>query len=431
MTTTTPARPDATAAVAVHDRDAAAAAAPPGPRRRLLGVDAARGVALIGMIAVHTLPDLDPAGQPTWVARVAEGTSAAAFALLAGIGVAFMTRRRRVRFWTEGAGVAAGLVARALVIGAIGLLLGGVADAELDAVILPYYAVLFVLAIPLVLLPTGALFGLGTVLVVGAPALDHVLAGQLPVPRGDNPTLGWLLTDPLGLLSELTVTGYYPALIWLVYLCFGLALGRLDLGSRTTARCLVLVGVPVAVAAQVVSNVLLTKYGGLAAIEASAAAARMDPAALHEALTVGPDGITPPGTWWWEALATAHSSTPLDLLYTLGVGAALLGVMLLLGHLVTPGVRTLVAAVRVPLAAAGSMTLTMYTAHLLFLNLGTDLDDPDGIFVLQAVLAPALALCWWATAGRGPLETLTTAASDRARRPFSRSTRQPISVAPK
>ena len=46
-------------------------------------------------------------------------------------------------------------------VGGVAQLLGGVADAELDAVILPYYAVLFVLAIPLVLLPTGALFGLG------------------------------------------------------------------------------------------------------------------------------------------------------------------------------------------------------------------------------------------------------------------------------
>lgn len=128
-------------------------------RPRLVGVDAARGVALLGMIAVHSLYLVDAAGRPTWSAVIFSGRAAAAFAVLAGVGIAFMTGRRRVRVST-GPPTAAALTVRALVVGAIGLALG-YTDASLGAVILPYYALMFVLAVPLVFLPTWAVAGLG------------------------------------------------------------------------------------------------------------------------------------------------------------------------------------------------------------------------------------------------------------------------------
>jgi hypothetical protein len=56
---------------------------------RLAGVDAARGLALIGLIAVHILPEEDEAtGEPTWSFLLFSGDSAALFALLAGAGLA-------------------------------------------------------------------------------------------------------------------------------------------------------------------------------------------------------------------------------------------------------------------------------------------------------------------------------------------------------
>ena len=39
---------------------AAGASAAPPARRRLTGVDAARGIALVGMISIHLLPSWDP-----------------------------------------------------------------------------------------------------------------------------------------------------------------------------------------------------------------------------------------------------------------------------------------------------------------------------------------------------------------------------------
>ena len=46
---------------------------------RLHGVDAARGLALAGMFAVHLLPATDPDGTPTWAEEIGLGDVEAAF----------------------------------------------------------------------------------------------------------------------------------------------------------------------------------------------------------------------------------------------------------------------------------------------------------------------------------------------------------------
>ena len=61
---------------------------------RLHGVDAARGLALAGMFAVHLLPATDPDGTSTWAEEIARGRSSAAFALLAGVALSLAHGRR-------------------------------------------------------------------------------------------------------------------------------------------------------------------------------------------------------------------------------------------------------------------------------------------------------------------------------------------------
>jgi uncharacterized membrane protein len=51
---------------------------------RLVGVDTARGIALIGMIAVHSLYESDTAGKATWSFAIFGGRAAATFAVLSG-----------------------------------------------------------------------------------------------------------------------------------------------------------------------------------------------------------------------------------------------------------------------------------------------------------------------------------------------------------
>ncbi|GAA4824974.1 hypothetical protein GCM10023201_09120 [Actinomycetospora corticicola] len=382
--------------------------APAPPRGRVLGVDLARGLALLGMMAVHSLDETDAAGNATWTSVLVGGKSAALFAVLAGVGIAFTTGRARVPLRSDRAlPTAVGLVVRGLAVGLVGLLLGG-NDASVAAVILAYYALLFVAAVPLVFLGRRTLLVLGGLLVLAAPVASQALRAHLPVATGTNPSFTGLVGDPLGLLTELTVTGYYPVLSWLPYLCVGLAVGRMRLTSARTAATLAGAGTALAVAAVVVSDRLLAR--GLPAILAASTGA--DPDAVHEALTVGPDGVTPTTTWWWLAVDTPHSSTPPDLALTIGVALAVLGVALLADH-VRSGVLDLV---RAPLAAAGGMTLTFYALHVLFINSDLDVYGPTAGYVIQVVAVLLLGWGWRATAGRGPLEAAVSALSRRAAR---------------
>ncbi|AHH98493.1 heparan-alpha-glucosaminide N-acetyltransferase domain-containing protein [Kutzneria viridogrisea] len=386
--------------------------------KRLVGVDAARGVALLGMMAVHSLNESNPDGSPTLAFAVFGGRAAATFAVLAGVGIAFMTGRARVRR-PAALGTAAALVARALAIGAIGLLLG-YTDAKLGAVILPYYAVLFLLAVPLVFLPTWLVAILGVAVTAGAPVLTHLWLPDLPKPSLANPTLGYLLHHPVALLSELTITGEYPAFPWLAYLCTGLVIGRLTLSKVGVAAGLLVSGAVVAVGAAVTSWWLLNPMGGLSHIWIAQPDSPLTVPETNELLTLGGDGTTPPGSWWWLAVNAPHTSTPLDLAGTAGAAAGLLGAMLLLTRLTWPVARRVVWAVQTPLAAAGSMTLTLYTAHIMFINSDYDVYDPGTGYALQVLVALLIGLAWRATAGRGPLESLVTAVANLARRRLTR-----------
>lgn len=390
------------------------APAPPRSQSRLRGVDATRGIALLGMMAVHTLYESDSVGQPTWTFAIFGGRAAATFGVLAGIGIAFMTGRRRVR-GSAARATAGALATRALAIGAIGLALG-YADAALGAVILPYYAVLFLLAIPVVLLPTWLVGVLGLAVAAAAPVLTHILLPHLPAPSLENPTFGYLLHDPLGLLCELSITGEFPALAWVTYLCAGLVLGRLTMSKRRVAIGLLVTGVVLAVAAHVASTTLLNRWGGLAQIWASQPTGALTVPETTELLALGGDGTAPTDTWWWLATDAPHTSTPFDLLGTTGAAVGLLGAMLLTAHIARRRLHRLASLVQAPLAAAGSMTLTLYTAHIMFINSDYDHYDPTTGYLLQAAAVLLIGLAWKATAGRGPLETLVSALANRASR---------------
>ncbi|MCU1680676.1 MAG: hypothetical protein JWQ81_1415 [Amycolatopsis sp.] len=390
---------------------------------RLLGVDATRGVALLGMMAVHSLFESNPDGSPTWSFAVFGGRAAATFAVLAGVGIAFMTGRARVKARDAGP-TAAALGARALVVLLIGLVIG-YADAALGAVILPYYAVLFVLAIPLVYLPTWAIAVAGVAVAGGVPALSHVLLAHLPAATLENPTFGYLFHHPIALLSELSLTGEYPAVPWLAYLCAGLVIGRLNLARVKVAFALLVSGVVMAMGAVIASSELLNRMGGLAHIWAAQPRSVLTIPETSEMLRLGGDGTVPTSSWWWLATNAPHTSTPPDLIGTIGSATGLLGLFLLLGHVTKPGWRQVIAVVRAPLAAAGSMTLTLYTAHIMFLNSDYDVYDSTTGYILQVAAALLIGLAWRATAGRGPLESLVSAAAKRARRWASRRRTRP------
>lgn len=380
-----------------------------GPRVR--GIDAARGIALLGMIAVHTLPTSEN-GELTTVGLVAGGTSAALFGLLVGVSVALLTGRRRVDLHGGAFGRhAVRLAVRGLAVGLLGLALGEAALGDVD-IILTHYGVLFLLAVPLILLPTRVLFGLGAVIAVAAPVTSALVRASMPPTELVDPSFTELVTDPAGLLGSLFFTGAYPIWPWLTYLCVGLAVGRCSLDRTRTAAALAAGGVALVTAAAVVSHLALVTAGGLGRILADPG---LPPEDLQAALTEGPNGVTPATTWWWLAVDTAHSSTPLDLARTVGTSLAVLGAMLLLDRALARGGTATwaraVGAARAPLAAAGSMTLTFYTLHVVVVGLAPD-SDPWALYLAQIAAVLVVGLLWQRFVGRGPLEAGVSTLTD-------------------
>ena len=385
-----------------------------GMKQRVTGIDVCRGLALVGMIAVHALIPFDENFNPNWVSTVAAGNASAVFALLAGVGLSLTTGRAAVPR-SKALSTAASVAGRAVAVGVIGLLLG-YAEAEITGVILTYYAVMFLLAIPLLFLGTRVLVLVTIVAAVAVPVLSHLARPALPKPTLANPGFIELFDHPLDLLSELLVTGAYPALPWVSYICAGLIVGRLTLSSAKVARRMLILGAVLGVAAATASWWLLGPLGGRAALRLAAPGPlNSDGETADDLLVFGFQGTTPTGSWWWLASDAPHAATPLDLLRTIGTAIAVLGAMLLLGHVAAPMLQRVIHVVTAPLAAAGTMTLTLYTAHVVFMNSPLDQFTPVGGYVFQVAGVLLFALGWRQAVGRGPLETAVTAAATCSR----------------
>jgi uncharacterized membrane protein len=373
--------------------------APPDTRlastRRLLGVDAARGVALIGMMSVHINPAVTPAGATTPTYLIASGRSAALFAVLAGVGLALASGGPTPRRGRALAAALAATLARAMVLGLVGLLLGAFESGL--AIILVYYGLLFVIAIPFLGLGPRVLFPLAATAAVVTPVISQWLRPALPPPSYGNPVVE-SLADPVGLFTELAITGYYPVLTWSAYILAGLALGRLVLSRAQTATWVMLGGAVIAVAAWTASWLLLNSGGGLEAIEAAGAGS--SPIAsrpLEVALTTSFYGTTPTTSWSWLAVAAPHSGSPFYLVHTIGTACFVLGAMLLLARVARAAVW--------PLAAIGSMTFTLYSLHVVLISTVMPDTIPNAL-LWHVLVALAIAVPWRAFVGRGPLEAL-------------------------
>lgn len=381
---------------------------------RLIGLDVARALAVVGMVAVHVgrVPELTWSRPATW-GGISHGHSALLFAFVAGISVALSTGRRDVPAGDRLRTARLALVGRALVVLAIGLvleLLGSPAS-----VILPVYGVLFVALTPV----------LGwTPRRLAVAAVTVALVGPALVTGATTLALGGAGGPGISLL----VVGVYQATTWLPLLLAGMALGRCELGSPRFAAGLLVGGVLLAVLG----------HGLGAAVGTGAVSAGEDlPASESFAMdaqgrVVGEDGDaqeespgalpsyrerlledTDLGTLTAAALSSApHSGGTLEIVGGGGVAAAVVGACLLLGRPLRP--------VLVPLAAVGSMPLTCYAVHVvslavliapggLLMPLLADDGRPTGHGTFLWSVAVALVGCtaWALTLGRGPLERLT------------------------
>ncbi|WP_426998835.1 heparan-alpha-glucosaminide N-acetyltransferase domain-containing protein [Pseudarthrobacter sp. N5] len=382
------------------------------PAARLCGIDAARGLALLGMMATHLLPTFESDARltPTWIGLTFSGRAAALFAVLAGIGLALSTGRQAP---LEGSSLWAarrGIALRALVIAAVGLMIGGL---EVNvAVILANYAALFLCVLPFIGLRLKPLCAWAGGWILGSPVLAYLLrpwlmASEPPLHLAHNPEWEDLGT-PAQLLGDIFFTGYYPVFQWLSYLLVGLVIGRLALTTAVLPVLLLAGGAAVAVIAKFLSTVMMDGWGGKAALEAM-----LGPGyALDSRLQVNLAGIRQEGSWWWLASSAPHSGTTLDLLHTSAVAAAVVGACLLLGRLG----EWLNLNLLLPLRGSGAMTLTLYTAHVCVVALLYRKPLPqgwteEGMYSAHAATAIVIGLIFVLLKWRGPLEWLGHAAS--------------------
>lgn len=339
-----------------------------GPREapvapRLFGVDTARGIALFGMFAAHTIP----AGGE----QVYDGRSSILFATVAGVSLGLLTGGATPPLAGARTQPRLAILIRGAVLILLGLLLTTIVRPPI-AVILDYYGAAFLLLIGVIFLSRRSLLLLTVVVTIAGPLVLAAVTERSTI--DDVPA-------PLQLVAFWLIYGYYPLVVWLAFLLGGLVLARFDLRDRRTAAGALGVG-------------------ALAAVAGYAAA-------------VAVPGLS----------AEAHSGIIAEVVGSGGVAIAVVGLLSLLDSATGAGaaVARVVRFVLAPVAAAGSMALTLYTAHAILLGiLRAALPQPerwaapDGTFAVLAVAALGFASLWRRFLGTGPLERGLRALTRRA-----------------
>ncbi|MFD9406012.1 DUF418 domain-containing protein [Streptomyces sp. NPDC059989] len=377
---------------------------------RLAGVDAVRGLAVLGMFAVHVGPEARPEGTG-YLIVASDGRAPALFTLLAGFSLVLAQRGRGAAEQPAGwAQRYRPLLIRCAILAALGLALASLWPGIL--VILAFFAVYFLAAEPFTRLSTPVLTAVAAVSVAAGPLLSFLLApvfGYEAAGRGLVPEAADLTTlSGLGdVLCELLLTGAYPLATYFPYILAGMALARLcDVREPAVARRMAVWGTAAAVAgygtAWVAAHVFGARERLLAAVsvhhpEALAAA---DP--VREVLR-GQYGAVPSTSWDWLLVADPYSQTPLETLGNAGVGAALIGLCALAAR------RRAGARLLRPLAVLGAMALSAYVVHALVL--AGPAHGAGSWSAWIAFSAAALVLTWgwqrlWAHSPlrRGPVE---------------------------
>lgn len=343
---------------------------------RVVAVDLARGIALAGMMLAHLGPAQLGATPPV-NEIISSGRAAPLFALLAGVSMSLVQRRD-----PRGVGSVRATCVRGLLLVLLGLSLGSLRDGPV-LIILVVYGLLITAALPLRVLATRTL----VLLTIAWTALAPV--GLLALRIHHDPVLveqpSWSdVQDPWRLVGTVVLWGGYPAVIWMAYVLAGLVIGRLDLTDLMTAvrlsgAGLVLAAVPLCLAWWHVRDwPLLFAHDSYPS----------DPVGWTELWAVGP-----------------HTSMPLNLISATGSAALVLGVSAVVVR--SAGARRAVASV----CAAGAMTLTLYTVHVLWTwRLRLDAEVPAlgswGGWALQVVVLFGAAWAWRRVLGRGPLEQI-------------------------
>jgi uncharacterized membrane protein YeiB len=337
-----------------------------GVKGRLAGIDAARALALIGMLMVH----FGPKGETDLLGRLyalPHGRASVLFVLVAGVGVALLSSRPEKQ-----ADARLRLFCFALFLLPVGLALEALEHPV--AVILQHYAMFYILGIAAMGLSRRWLAALATLFTLVGPLIFY--AGMMVAPSVFDRESAELGDSLLAIASALLLTGPYPLIVWGGPLLWGMWIGRHELRDRRFRWSLMGVGAGLAIYAFVVSELFF--------------------------LWLGEPGETP--DWRFLFAHTAHSEMLLWLVGATGSACFVLGATLEVAERFPRAIA--------PLADLGCMALTVYTAQILVLTVAAPVVHHDELLPAIAsvttftVLSIAFAVTWRHTIGRGPVERL-------------------------
>lgn len=339
-----------------------------GPRR-YEGLDLARGLAVIGMLAAHLLTI-----EPSSPLDVVNGRSSILFATLAGVSIALITGGQTPQRGAARARASGRLAIRAAFLWALGIAL--VVTGVPVFVILPAYAILFILALPFTGLRAPVLAALAAALALIMPFVQAIL--------DDAP----LWSTLAGEVIAAALGWAYPFPTWLAFILAGMAIGRLDLRSPKVQGRMLGVGAIVT-----------------AAVAGIAQVSGFDAESEEEGYF--------PSVW----TATAHSSGLLEVVGSGGFALAVIAGCLL-------ACRTPVRWVALPIRAVGAMPLTAYVAQLLAWAVAAasalgSTGALEGFRALEPFWPITMGIvigctAWALLIGRGPLETVIDAVTRAA-----------------
>ncbi|MGV0349093.1 heparan-alpha-glucosaminide N-acetyltransferase domain-containing protein [Corynebacterium sp. 23_3061] len=396
---------------------------------RLPGIDVARALAILGMIAAHvaagpsSVSIMDPSTYPALV----HGRPAVLFALLAGVSISLMTGRGERPTSVNGVqGIRLKLIGRALAIFLIGLVLEQLGTGI--SIILTFYGVLYAVALPFVWAKTRTLIIVGTCLGVVGPSLLAII--QYLLPKGNaSPTIG------------LVLGGVYPLPVFWGILLLGMVLGRLHLQSTRALAGLVAVGVCASAIGYGVGSmwgndeepkngwINQDDRNGTSQPDWSAVISKLkkqkaqqsdgvqpkDQTAQSSGGSASDEGIESRWGQYWDALdstkelkdslkrslvdSAPHSGGTAEFV---GSGGFALIVVALCQLIVSRARRWFI-----PIAVTGAMPLTIYTAHVIIVfavggPAGTVVSNP--LYWSLVIGSIVFANVWMAFFGRGPLE---------------------------
>ena len=229
-------------------------AAAGGRSGRLIGIDIARGLALVGMFTQHVFiagPDGESStGWVEWVFRESAGRASVLFFVLSGVSLSLIYRKGSPSA-TNGALIRRGVL----------LLFGGIllTDAVWGGSILQHYGLAFLLAPLLLRSGLKRLLAVTTLGLVGGPIFLLYARNWSDDVRGiwEGRTGEWIIGETWELLAD----GSYPMALWIGFFTLGMLIGRLDLRSRRVLLQTLAVALVAVFAVGIGAGQLADRYG--------------------------------------------------------------------------------------------------------------------------------------------------------------------------